>query len=129
MILAIEFTLGLTYLIVGLSCILRPVAWMGWLEKTRAGGEQSAVLLGMVGLMICAFIVAGHPVYSGPPLLITLFGLTGIIESTIYLLFPRTLGWVLGFFTGKARMFRLLGLVSVILGVIILLIWSPYDIF
>jgi len=121
---AIQFTLGVSYLIIGLSCLVQVNDWISWMDKIQEDGRRTAVIMGSIALMLSAFIVGAHPIWSGLPLLITLIGVIGMIEGALYLLFPGSLPFLLSFFTQKNTiLIRSLSIFSIVLGAVILYIW------
>jgi ABC-type uncharacterized transport system permease subunit len=50
----------------------------------------------MFVLFLSSFIVAFHPVWHGPFMIVTLIGVLGLIEGGLYLLFPGALRRILG---------------------------------
>jgi len=122
--LAIEFAVGVSYLVIGLSCFLHTQVWLEWMESIRKKGRQKSIVLGMVGLMLSSFIVGFHPVWSGLPALVTILGVMGMLEGSLYLLFPNALLSVVRFFApARASLFRGISLVIVLLSILILYGW------
>lgn len=84
----IERLTALAFLITGLSHIAAPGAWTRFFidmrERGEAGGLLNAYVHGPLGLLILAF----HPVWSGPGLLVTLIGCGLTLKATLYFLWP-----------------------------------------
>jgi hypothetical protein len=76
---AIQFTLGVSYLVIGVSCLVHTDAWIAWMDIIREDGRRSAIVMGTIALMVSAFIVGAHPIWSGLPLLVTIIGVLGMI--------------------------------------------------
>lgn len=82
------FVTGLL-LIVGLSHIVRPRAWVEFFLLLREKGEAGAVIAAMLHLMPGLFIIALHPGWSGVAAVITLIGWGWTIKGSIYFVFPQ----------------------------------------
>lgn len=98
--------------------------WAEWLTVVQQGGRRRALGLGSIGLILSALIVGGHPVLKGPPAIITLIGVGGMLESTLYLMFPGALPRILMCYIQHAKVAtRIFGLTAILLGGICLYIW------
>jgi uncharacterized protein YjeT (DUF2065 family) len=119
--LAIERLAALGFIVTGLSHILAPRAWIRFFLDMRARGPDVAGLLnayvhGPFGFLILAF----HPVWSGPGLLVTLIGCALSLKGTLYFLWPRLSERSFARLSEeRAWEFRAAGAVSVLLGVLI----------
>jgi hypothetical protein len=82
------FVTGLL-LIVGVSHIARPRAWVEFFMLLRDKGEPGAFIVAMLHLMPGLFIVALHPGWSGVAAIITLIGWGWTIKGSIYFIFPQ----------------------------------------
>lgn len=121
---AIEYAAGISLLIVGLSWLVRAHDWEAWFEHIRLEGRRKALTLGAFGLILSALIVGMHPVWRGGALLLTLIGIGGMLEGTLYLLFPRSLTLILSYCAPRCRvMVRFFGLIMILFGAIILCVW------
>ncbi len=121
---AIEFTAGIVFLVIGLSCLFRTNDWVTWLAHVRQEGRRKALSLGSIGLLLSALIVGFHPVWSGPSMLLTIIGVAGILEGTLYLLYPGSLNCILSFYEPRYKpIIRLFSLIMVLFGTIILYGW------
>ena len=119
-IVGIERLTALAFLITGLSHIAAPRAWarlfIQMRERGEAGGLINAYVHGPLGLLILAF----HPLWSGPGLLVTLIGCALTLKGALYFLWPalamRSMARVTEENAGK---FRIAGAVALALGLVI----------
>lgn len=122
--LAIEFAVGFSTLIIGLSYILHPDDWRSWMLEMRVGGRQKSLSMGMVGLGISALIVGFHPIFEGKALIVTIIGILGMIEGMVYLLAPNVFPLMLTMATPTRNVtVRIMGAVIVLLALVILCSW------
>lgn len=121
--LAIEFTIGVCFLVSGMSWMLRTDIWAECFARIREEGRHKALGLGLIELLISAFVVGGHPVWTGLPLLLTIIGICGMLEGTFYLLFPRALPRILLFFEPRTDALKFMGFIFILLGAVILYAW------
>ena len=72
---AIERIVGISFLAVGLSHVLRPKGWAEWFRQLRERGEPGAFVNGMMSLSFGSLIVGFHGTqWSGWPALVTFVG-------------------------------------------------------
>jgi len=79
----------LHFVIVGLSHIARPYAWVRFFERLREHGDAGVFLFAFLTLWFGTIIVVFHNVWSGIPLLLTVFGWGQVAKALIYFLFPE----------------------------------------
>ena len=72
----------------GLSQVYATEIWQSYYRTLGALGQNGVRLNGMVSLIIGGPIVTLHNVWSGPPLLLTLFGWLLLLESAMCLMLP-----------------------------------------
>ncbi len=82
------FVTGLL-LIVGISHIARPRAWVEFFMLLREKGEAGAFIVAMLHLMPGLFIIALHPGWSGLAAIITFIGWGWTVKGSIYFIFPQ----------------------------------------
>ena len=83
----IIFVVGL--LILGISHIVRPRAWVDFFSTLRARGEAGVFTVAMLHLPPAMLIIAFHNRWSGLPLIVTLIGWAWTLKAAIYFTFPR----------------------------------------
>ena len=118
---SVEKLTALYFLILGLSHILQPRAWVQFFIMLREKQEVGSLLNGFVHFPLGAFIVAFHNVWHGIPAVVTVIGWCLVIKSTIYFVYPRHGIRMLALVSmERSWQFVLAGAVSVVLGGLIL---------
>ena len=84
----IERLAALSFIIVGLSHITAPRAWTRFFIDMRGAGEAAGLLNAYVHMPLGVLIVAFHPVWEGPALLVTLVGWALTMKGALYFLWP-----------------------------------------
>lgn len=124
---AVAFMIGISAVVIGLSCLFRAGDWIGWIKLLRAQGRPAALIMGYLHLLVGTFIVGFHWKWQGLPLLLTLLGVKAILEGVVYTLFPAamlsTLAWVEPRIQGWLR---IAGVATVIIGALIFHEWWQY---
>jgi len=85
---AVERFALLTCLIMGLSHLLQPRAWVETYAGLHRLGKPGAFINGGLCLMPGALFVAAHPVWSGPAVVLTIFGCLLLLKAVICFLVP-----------------------------------------
>ncbi len=125
---AIELMTGIVLTVLGVSFLLRAQDWAGWFDDIRQDGRHRAIPIGAFALLLSAFMVAFHQVWSGFFLLVTVIGVLGIIEGSVYLLFPGSLRGILGALAPNYKStIRLFGALFGFVGLMILSKWSELN--
>jgi uncharacterized protein YjeT (DUF2065 family) len=119
-VIGIERLTALAFLITGLSHVAAPRAWAHFFiqmrERGEAGGLVNAYVHGPLGLLILAF----HPVWSGPGLLVTLIGCALTLKGALYFVWPALALRSMAHVTeDSAWKFRVAGVAGVALGLLI----------
>ncbi|HEX6048128.1 MAG TPA: hypothetical protein VFZ21_02630 [Gemmatimonadaceae bacterium] len=87
--IAIERIVGISFLAVGLSHVLRPAGWAEWFRQLRARGEPGAFVNGMMSLSFGTLIVGFHGTqWSGVPALVTFVGWAQVLKGVVHMCFP-----------------------------------------
>lgn len=86
---SVEKLTALYFLVIGLSHIAQPRAWVHFFVLLREKQEVGSLLNGFVHFPLGAFIVAFHDVWHGIPVIVTIAGWGLVIKSTIYFVFPQ----------------------------------------
>ncbi|NNF12082.1 MAG: hypothetical protein HKN72_02595 [Gemmatimonadetes bacterium] len=111
---------------VGLSHIAAHQAWAGFFIRVRDQGEPGVLMVGLMSLGFGSVIVAFHPVWSGLPLALTLFGWAQVVKGVLYLCIPsyglKKLGLVS---LDRSRMFLAPGFFLLALALVIAWSWRP----
>lgn len=86
---AIERVVGISFLAVGLSHLLRPKGWVQWFEQLRARGEPGAFVNGMMSLSFGSLIVGFHGTqWAGWAAIVTFLGWAQVVKGLIHMCFP-----------------------------------------
>src|SRR6266545_4639590 len=86
---AVEWYLLVTSLVVGLSHVLQPAAWAEAYAALHRAGRPGAFVNGALALATGAMVLGFHPVWSGPPLALTVFGWILVLKGAVCFLTPR----------------------------------------
>lgn len=117
----VQYMMGLSLLIFGISLLLRPADWTAWMQALAQRGRAMALTIGSVTLLFGAFIVAFHPIWHGIPMLLTIIGWLAVLEGAVYLLFPQALAIVLRFYLKCPKLaLRIGGVLSLAIGLALL---------
>jgi uncharacterized protein YjeT (DUF2065 family) len=84
----IERLTAMALIVTGLSHILAPRAWARFFIGMRNQGDVAGFLNGFVHMPLGLLIVAFHPVWRGPGLLVTLIGCGLALKGTLHFLWP-----------------------------------------
>jgi len=115
----IERLAALAFIVTGLSHIAAPGAWARFFvamrDKSAVPGFLNAWIHIPLGLLILAF----HPVWSGPGLIVTLIGAGLTLKGTLLFVWPQLAMRGLAHVSeDKVAGFRIAGFVSLALGLI-----------
>jgi uncharacterized protein YjeT (DUF2065 family) len=114
---AIERLTAMALIVTGLSHITAPRAWARFFIAIREQGEMAGFLNAYVHMPLGLLIVAFHPVWRGPALLVTLIGCGLTLKGALHFVWPklsqRTLAHV---DEAKAWGFQVAGAFGVVLG-------------
>ena len=113
----IERLTALAFILTGLSHIVAPRTWARFFIAMREQGDVAGFLNGYVHVPLGLLILAFHPVWQGPGLLVTLIGCGLALKGFLYFLWPsialRSLARVR---EDNVRGFQVAGAVGVALG-------------
>ena len=87
---AVEVLAAIHLLIVGLSHMLQPRAWVDFFIWLRERGRPGIFVHGFLSLGFGSIILAFHPVWSGLPLLLTILGCLYLVKATLCFVVPAT---------------------------------------
>ena len=80
---------AISFLVIGLSHLGQPKAWVAFYQALAARGIPGVFLEGFLLLNFGAFIVAFHNVWHGPALLLTLIGWSQVLKGLGRFLAPQ----------------------------------------
>jgi len=86
---SVEIFAIILLVVIGLSHLLQPVAWVDYFMRLRALGTTGAFADGFLHLGPAGFIIAFHNVWSGIPVLLTLLGWSFLIKCLIRFCIPK----------------------------------------
>ena len=73
---------------VGLSHVLAHRGWAEFFILLRGKGHAGVFVVAFLSLGFGSIIAAFHPVWSGPPLVLTLLGWAQVLKGLLYFSFP-----------------------------------------
>ena len=86
---AIEIFAVVNFVVIGLSHIAQPKAWVEFFVLLRAKGDAGVFVNGMLSLLVGSIIVGFHNVWSGTPALLTAVGWAQILKALVALTAPQ----------------------------------------
>lgn len=86
---AIQVFAAVAFLVIGLSHLGQPKAWVAFYQALAARGTPGVFLEGFLLLNFGALIVAFHNVWRGPALLLTLIGWAQVLKGFGRLVAPQ----------------------------------------
>lgn len=87
--IAIEKFVAISFLVVGLSHISQPSAWVEFFVRFREKGAVGSLQLGLFHLPLALLIVSFHNIWHGLPVVVTLIGWGQLLKSFVYLTYPK----------------------------------------
>ena len=107
---------AVSLLVIGLSHLFQPKAWVSWFQALGAMGIPGAFTEGFLSLSFGALIVGFHNVWHGPALVLTLIGWGQILKALGRFVAPTTaLKIYAGMTPERAWLFRAGGVFALIL--------------
>jgi uncharacterized protein YjeT (DUF2065 family) len=85
----IQVFAAISFLVIGLSHLVQPKAWIDYFQVLAAKGTTGAFLEGFLLLNFGAIIVAFHNVWQGPAVVLTLIGWSQVLKGLIRFVFPE----------------------------------------
>jgi intracellular septation protein A len=117
---AIELFAILNFFVVGMSLVVRPVAWARFFTWMQREGEAGAVIYGLLCVLWGSLIVSFHPTWRGAAAVLPAFGSLQLLEGLAFLIMPRLGLRIMAVFSeDRLWLFRLLGLIALVLVVYI----------
>lgn len=114
---AVQLFAAVNFLVMGLSHLIQPHAWVDFFISLREKGNAGAFVNGFLTLGFGSFIVAFHNVWSGLPLILTVYGWALVVKALVIFLVPgvalRTLRRVSH---ERSRQFAVPGVALLLLG-------------
>jgi uncharacterized protein YjeT (DUF2065 family) len=85
----VETFAALYFLVIGLSHVVQPRAWVELFRMLQGYGRAGAFMEGFLSLALGAFIVAFHNVWSGPEIVLTLIGWAQVAKGALRFVAPQ----------------------------------------
>ena len=85
----IQVFAAISFLVIGLSHLSQPQAWVAFYQALAARGTLGVFMEGFLLLNFGAIIVAFHNVWHGPQLLLTLIGWAQVLKGLVRFVAPR----------------------------------------
>jgi len=87
---------AVSLLVIGLSHLVRPKAWVAWFQALSAQGAPGAFTEGFVTLSFGAIIVGFHNVWQGPAMGLTLIGWAQVVKGLVRFVAPDAVARIMG---------------------------------
>jgi hypothetical protein len=85
---AVEIYAVVQLALIGLSHIVHHRAWAEFFVALTARGRAGAFVNGLLSLAFGSIVIAFHPVWSGLPVVLTVFGVLNLVKAAVCLLLP-----------------------------------------
>ena len=123
---AIEGLAAVNFAVTGASHLLQPQAWVEFFTKLRGYGRPAVFFIAFLALGYGSLIVAFHPVWTGVPAALTVFGWAQGAKGAGYFLCPGyALGKLAVVTAERGWMFRLWGVAFLVFAA--LLAWGLWS--
>ena len=86
---AIQVVAAISFLVIGLSHLVQPQAWVAFFQALAARGTPGVFVEGFLLLNFGALIVAFHNVWHGPGLVLTLIGWAQVVKGVVRFVAPE----------------------------------------
>ena len=74
--------------VIGISHVVRPRVWVDFFVFLQEHGEAGVFAVALLNLIFGSIIVAFHNVWSGIPLVLTVWGWANVLKALLYFTFP-----------------------------------------
>ena len=123
---AIEIFAVVNFVVIGISHIVQPRAWVGFFEVLREKGHTGVFVNGMLSLMVGSIIVAFHNVWTGIPAVLTFIGWAQVLKALIALTAPQvSMKGLMRVSNERAWEFQAAGAVFLVVSAVIASNWLP----
>jgi hypothetical protein len=90
---ATELCAALFLVVIGLSHLIQPRAWVAFFVLLRGKGPAGAFVNGFLSLAFGSLIVGFHNVWTGLPVLLTLLGWAQVLKGLVSFVAPSAALW------------------------------------
>ncbi|HEY5227231.1 MAG TPA: hypothetical protein VIJ19_01765 [Opitutaceae bacterium] len=123
---AIDLFALLNFGIVGLSLVCQPMAWARYFAWMRSKADGGAVIYGLFCVLWGSLIVSFHREWVGLLVVLPVFGSIQLVEGFVFLVAPAFGLRLMGMFNeANLGLFRLLGVIALVLAGIIIVAIAP----
>lgn len=85
---AIQIFAIINFVVIGLSHVFQPHAWVDFFVYLRERREAGVFATAFLSLMFGSIVVAFHNVWTGLPVVLTIIGWAQVLKALIYFVFP-----------------------------------------
>ena len=85
---AVQIFAIINFVVIGLSHIVQPKAWVEFFVLLRERGNAGVFATAFLSLVFGSIIVAFHNVWTGIPAVLTVVGWAQVLKALIYFTFP-----------------------------------------
>ena len=85
---AIQVFALIQFIVIGLSHVLQPRAWVTFFILLREKGDAGVFVVAFLSLIFGSIVVAFHNVWTGLPIALTVIGWAQVVKGLIYFTFP-----------------------------------------
>ena len=85
---AVQIYAIVNLMVIGISHVVRPRVWVDFFVFLRERGQAGAFAVAILNLIFGSIIVAFHNVWSGIPLVLTVWGWANVAKALLYFTFP-----------------------------------------
>ncbi|HYO15352.1 MAG TPA: hypothetical protein VE685_19310 [Thermoanaerobaculia bacterium] len=86
---AVQVYAIINFIIIGLSHIAQPRAWVKFFLLLKEQGEAGVFANAFLSLLFGSIVVAFHNVWTGIPVVLTIIGWSQVLKALVYFVFPR----------------------------------------
>lgn len=86
---AVQLYAAIAFLVIGLSHLIHPGAWVVFFQALAARGTTGVFMEGFLTLSFGALIVAFHDVWHGPAIVLTLIGWAQVLKGAARFIAPQ----------------------------------------
>ena len=121
---AIEIFAVVNFVVIGLSHVAQPRAWVQFFVLLRERGAPGVFANGMLSLLFGSIIVAFHNVWSGLAMVVTLIGWGQVLKGLIALVAPSvSMKGLMRVSEQRAHEFQIAGGLFLILAAVVASSW------
>jgi hypothetical protein len=80
---AVQLLAAINFLVIGLSHVFQPRGWAEFFIWLRSKGQAGVFVNGFISLTFGSLVVAFHHVWSGLPIVLTIFGWAQVLKALV----------------------------------------------